>query len=237
MCVCVFHSIFGSSLRSKSVLFANTVWGGGLPLRVSSFKCLGAALCMDGTSSAEIRIKIDTATSAIASLKRIRRSNTINFSRNFKSYKSLVTSILLHGCEILLGSAKRGHGFQYHVPEETILHLLPGAEDEHFGVEQDQLPCGSTGNSSGNCQETETPMLWACHTPRQPLQTHPSGHLGGLATPWSAEKTPAGQRQRLDVLAHAKTAHAGLPQRVWKRISAESSLVLLSLPPPPTHLR
>ena len=27
---------------------------------------------------------------------------------------------------------------------------------QQLGAEQDQLPCGSTGTSSGNCQETET---------------------------------------------------------------------------------
>ena len=32
--------------------------------------------------------------------------------------------------------------------------------------------------SSGICQETETCMVRACHTPRPPLQRHPSGHLG-----------------------------------------------------------
>ena len=30
-------------------------------------------------------------------------------------------------------------------------------------------------------------MVRACHTPRQPLQNHPSRRLGGLATSWSAE--------------------------------------------------
>ena len=34
------------------------------------------------------------------------------------------------------------------------------------------------GTSSGNCQGMETCMVRACHMPRQPLQNHPSGHLG-----------------------------------------------------------
>ena len=38
------------------------------------------------------------------------------------------------------------------------------------GTEQDQLPCGSTGTSSGNCQERKTCMVRACHTPWQPLK-------------------------------------------------------------------
>ena len=32
-------------------------------------------------------------------------------------------------------------------------------------------------------------MVRARHTPRQPLQNLPSGHLVGWATPWSAEET------------------------------------------------
>ena len=37
-------------------------------------------------------------------------------------------------------------------------------------------------------------MVRECHVPRQPLQNHPSGHLGGWATPWSAEEILDGQR-------------------------------------------
>ena len=53
-------------------------------------------------------------------------------------------------------------------------------------------------------------MVRACHTPRQPLQNHPSGHLGGWATPWSAEGMLDGQQQRVNIPAHARTAHNGL---------------------------
>ena len=70
-----------------------------------------------------------------------------------------------------------------------------------------------TGTSSGNCQETETSMVWACLAPRQPLQNHPSGHLGGWATPWSAKEMLDGQRKRVAIPAHARTAHNGLMQK------------------------
>ena len=53
----------------------------------------------------------------------------------------------------------------------------------------------SEGSSSANCQKTETCMVRACHTPRQPLQNHPSGHLGRWATPWTAEEMLDGQHQ------------------------------------------
>ena len=53
-------------------------------------------------------------------------------------------------------------------------------------------------------------MVRACYTPQQPLQNHPSGHVGGWATPWSAEEMLDGQHQRVDIPAHARTAHKGL---------------------------
>ena len=39
------------------------------------------------------------------------------------------------------------------------------------------------------------------------------GHPGGWATPWSAEEMLDGQRQRVDILAHARSAHKGLIQK------------------------
>ena len=71
---------------------------------------------------------------------------------------------------------------------------------------------GSTGTSSGNGQETETHMVQACYVPQQRLQNHPSGHLGGWATPWSVEETLDGQRIRMDIPAYARTAHKSLLQ-------------------------
>ena len=44
----------------------------------------------------------------------------------------------------------------------------------------------------------QTCVVRACHTPRQPLQIHSTGHLGGWATPLSAEETLDGQYQRVD---------------------------------------
>ena len=85
-------------------------------------------------------------------------------------------------------------------------------------------------NLSGNCQETETCMVRTCHTPRQPFNNHPLGHLGGWATQWSAEEMLDGQHQRVDMSAHARTAYKDLLQDS-KKTSAESSLI--SIPPPP----
>ena len=74
------------------------------------------------------------------------------------------------------------------VPEETSPHLLLGAQDQWLGIEQDQPHRGPKGTSPGNCLETETPTVRACHILRQPLQNHPSGHLGVWVTLWLAEE-------------------------------------------------
>ena len=58
-------------------------------------------------------------------------------------------------------------------------------------------------------------LAWFGHvirTPRQPLQNRPSGHLGEWVTPWLAEEMVRGQRQRVDIPAHARIAHKGLLQ-------------------------
>ena len=46
--------------------------------------------------------------------------------------------------------------------------------------------------------------------PRQSLQNHLSGHIGGWMMPWSAEEMLGGQYQRVDIPANATTAHNGL---------------------------
>jgi hypothetical protein len=66
---------------------------------VTNFKYLGATLSKDGTSTAEVHIRIATATSAMARLNRIWKSNAISFPTKYKLFKSLVVSILLYGCE------------------------------------------------------------------------------------------------------------------------------------------
>ena len=102
----------------------------------TSFKYLGAALCKNGTCSAEIHMRIASAMARLNS-----------FTSRSKLYKSLLTSILHCGCETwthLANSEKKDPGFQNQVPEETSLYLLLGAQDQRLGAEQDQLPCGST---------------------------------------------------------------------------------------------
>ena len=45
------------------------------------------------------------------------------------------------------------------------------------------------------------------------VTTTSPGHLGGWATPWSAEDMMDGQHQRVDIIAHAGTAQKGLLQK------------------------
>ena len=60
--------------------------------------------------------------------------------------------------------SKKDPDFRNQVPEETFPCLLLGAQDQRLGAEQFQLHCGSTGTPSGNCQQMETCIVWACHT-------------------------------------------------------------------------
>ena len=55
----------------------------------------------------------------------------------------------------------------------------------------------------------QTFMVWACHTPQQSLQNHPSGHLGSRVMLWSVEEMLDGH-ERVDIPARARTAHKGL---------------------------
>ena len=72
-----------------------------------------------------------------------------------------------------------------------------------------QLPCGSTGTSSGICQETATCMVPACQTPRQP----PQNHTWKVDAAVVDRKMLDGQHQRMHTPGHAKPAHGGLLQK------------------------
>ena len=82
------------------------------------------------------------------------------------------------------------------------------------GAQQDQLPCGPTGSFLGNCQEMETCMVRACHT----MTTFPKSSFRAplmVGDAVSAEKMLYGQHQRVDISAHARTAHE---RRLQKRL-------------------
>ena len=129
-------------------------------------------------------IEIALAMATVAKLNRIWRCNTISFASKFKLYKPLVTPILLYGCEtwtLLAGSEKKKR------------------KDPGFRNQVHEETCPHNLHGSGTSHA------------RQRLQTHPSGYLGGWATPWSVEEMLDGQHQRVDIPAHARTAHKGPP--------------------------
>ena len=53
-------------------------------------------------------------------------------------------------------------------------------------------------------------------------------HLGGWATAWLAEEMLNGQKQRMDISAHSRTAHKGLLQ---KRLEEDLCCVVPHVPP------
>ena len=69
-------------------------------------------------------------------------------------------------------------------------------------------------------------MARASHTPQQPLQNHPLGHLGGWAMLWLAEEMLDGQHQRVDIPTHARTAH-----NLQKRLEEDLHLIDSHVPP------
>ena len=88
----------------------------------------------------------------------------------------------------------------------TVKDCLPGSADYYSGALH-------FVKSTSNCQEKENYMVWASHALPQPLPNHPSGHLGAWATQRSAQDLLDGQRQRLDVPAHAGTTHDSLSKK------------------------
>ena len=194
--------------------------------KVTSFKYQGASLCEDDTCSAEIRIRIASTMAAIARLNRICLFR--------KQVYVVQVSCQLHSPPWLWNMDpacwlwKKDPGFRKQVHEKTSPHLLLGSQDQQLGEEHNQLPCGSRGTSSGNCQETETCVVWASHMPRQPLQNHSSGHHGGWTALWSAEEMLDGQHSRVNVPAHTKTVHNGLLQ---KRLEENICWFVCHVPP------
>ena len=86
--------------NSTNNISANINLNGQKLKKMASVKYRGATMCKDGTCTAEVRIRVAPAMAAIPRLNRIWWwCNTIKVASEFKPYKSLVTSILLNGCE------------------------------------------------------------------------------------------------------------------------------------------
>ena len=182
--------------------------------------CFTKATSFNGFSTANVASEGNTS-------PQIRTKRTKSLSRHTSLYISVgLGKWCLMNCRgriRTVGSVAAGEAWRRKV--ECLRKLLLGAQGQRLGAEQDPHPCGCTGTSSGNCRETETCMGGACHTPQQPLWNHPSGHLGGWTTPWSAEEMLDGQ------CVHARTAHNGLLQ---KRLEENFCWIVPHVPPPPT---
>ena len=172
-----------------------------------------------------------SAMAAMSGLNRIWRCNTISFTSKFKLYKSLVTSILLHGCEtwtLLADSPKKKKKKILAFETKCMRNLLP-IYLEHKTNDclwsQINFLVGPQESLLATVKETDTCMVRACHTLRQPIQNYPSEHLGRWATPWSADETLDGQHQRVDSPANARLVTTASCRKDWKRIFAESSVV------------
>ena len=101
--------------NSTNEISADTSTNGQKLEEVTSFRYLGATLCKDAICSTEVRIRIASAMAAMARLNRIWLCNTISFASKCELYESLVSSILLYGCEtwtLLADSEKRIQAFE-----------------------------------------------------------------------------------------------------------------------------
>ena len=84
-----------------------------------------------------------------------------NNKKQKKLVKSLVITVLHCETLILLTDSEKGiRAFQIKCLRKPP-HLQLGAQDQQQGVEQDQLPCGSTWTSSGNCKDMKPhKIMW-----------------------------------------------------------------------------
>ena len=113
------------------------------------------------------------------------------------------------------------------------LYLLLRAQGQQLGAKKDQLtllvhrslfwPLSRDRYLHGLGMS----HIMTTSPPKKKKKKNPSGYLGGWVTPWLAEEMPDEQHQRVDIPAHARTAHKGLLQK-----SLEEDLCLI-IPPFP----
>ena len=145
----------------------------------------------------------------------------------FKLYKCLVFSILLYGYETWTRLLREGTRLsRLHASQETSPHLLLGAQDQRMRADQDHFLCGPTEISSGNCQETVSQMVRACHASQlQPLWNHPPRRRRGRQRKcWTDNIKDWTSLPMPELLTMASC------RKKWKRTSAESFLMFLRGP-------
>ena len=116
--------------------------------------------------------------------------------------------------------------FRKQVHEETSPYPLLEVQDQRLqDTEQNQLPCGSTGTPSGNCQETETCMVRACHTHDSLSKTILQGTLEGGRRRGRQRKCWLDNVKEWISLPIPELLTRASCRNDWKRISAESSIM------------
>ena len=158
-----------------------------------------------GICSAEIRIRIASAMAAMARLNKIWQCYTISFAS--KSPPSSTTADKHGPCLLTLKKGSKPS------KPSALRKLLRISYLEHKTNDWVQSKISFLVGPQEPLLATVKRRKLAYRTPRQPLQNHPPGHLGALATPWSAEDMLDGQHQGVDIPAHARTPHKGLLQK------------------------
>ena len=153
---------------------------------------------------------------AMTRLNRIRWCNIVSFVSKSTPFKLVLTCILLYGCETWTLLADWKKECRLSNPNAwgnyAIISYLEH-ETNDWAWNKINFLVGPQEPLSGNRQEPETCMVWACHMPWKPLQNHPSGLLWGWAMPWSAQEMLDGQHQTVDIRSQERTAHKGFLQK------------------------
>ena len=196
---------------------------------VTSFNYLGAPLYKGGTYVAEVRTRIASAMAAMARLNRIWRCNTISFASKFKLYNCLVTSILLSGCEtwtLLADCEKRIQAFETKClrKRRRISYL------EHKTKDWVRILVGPQGPLLATVKRRK--LAWfghvTCHDSL--FKTILQGTLKGGRRRGQQRKCWMDNTKELTSLPMPELLTRASCRKVWKRISAGSSLMS---PPPP----
>ena len=94
---------------------------------------------------------------------------------------------------------------------------------QHYNGPLEMVNTTTTPQESSTGDILQSPPchnMWQFHMPQQPLQNHPSGHLGGWVTLWSAEEMLDGRHGVDPELLKRASCRKG-----WRKSPAESSLV------------
>ena len=141
---------------------------------------------------------------------RVWHSNSISFASKFKLYKSLVTFIFVYGCETRsMDSEKSIQAFKTMCLRKLLQISYLELKTNDWVWCKINFPVGPKKPLLATVKRWKLAWYLVCNTQRQPLQNQSSKHLGGWTTPWLAEEMLDGQRQRVDIPAHAQTAQKG----------------------------